>query len=240
MEFKRIRLPRTLASMFMVCIAIVTGITAAQSFVDNISLKGDSHAPITPRAALDSLDTGNARFWQGRLLHRQYPGDIYRADTAHPFAAIVGCMDSRTPTDLMFDRGLGETFGIRIAGNISNPDIIGSLEYAVAVKGVVLIAVIGHSDCGAVKGAISGVQMGSLTQLLDKIKPAIAVVPPDVRPRTVTNPVFVQRVADSNVVMTMRGIMRNSSIVRDSVARGRVMMVGGMYDTRTGHVTFFR
>jgi carbonic anhydrase len=223
---------------------MLTAVLASVSFARRAnaprSPKTPAAARMTPKAALDSLIVGNGRFATGKTWARNYPDERRRAETAHPFAAILGCMDTRTPTDVMFDRTLGETFGIRIAGNIADSNILGSLEYAAKVKGVVLIAVIGHSDCGAVKGAISGVDMGNLTGLLRNIIPAINAVPPHIRPRDTSNPVFVQTVADSNVTWTMKQIRARSPILRELIDAGRVMLVGGMYDVKSGEVRFFQ
>jgi carbonic anhydrase len=227
--------------MIAICATVVVASTSTRSAAGGQSARFEGGgATMSPEQAFDSLKIGNERFWRGRMLVRRYPESIFQGDTTHPFAAILGCIDARTPTDLMFDRGLGETFGVRIAGNFVNGDILGSLEYAVAVKHVSLIAVIGHTDCGAVKGAISNVRMGNLTGLLVKLTPAITAVPSSVQPRDTSNKAFVQRVADSNVTWTINQIRTLSPIIDAAIESRRVKLVGGMYNVKDGKVVFFK
>jgi carbonic anhydrase len=157
----------------------------------------------------------------------------------YPFAVVVSCLDSRAPVEFLFDQGIGDLFNARVAGNVLNDDILGSLEFACKVSGSRLILVLGHSNCGAIKGAIDGVELGKLTGLLDKIKPAAATVSESVQPRTSKNDEFVQKVAEANVRLVMRQIRQQSPILREMIEAGSIGLEGGMYDLATGEVKFF-
>jgi len=198
----------------------------------------DSQAAVTPSRALDMLKEGNARFVGGKMKAR----DLKAAVTAtaagqYPVAAVIGCMDSRAPIELVFDQGLGDVFGLRVAGNVVDKNFLGSLEYATKVVGVKLILVMGHTHCGAVKGAIDDVKLGSLTALLADIEPAIAAAGP---PRgTSKDDAFVDRVAAANVRLQMRHIREGSAVIREMLDSGKVGLVGSMYDVDSGKVVFF-
>jgi carbonic anhydrase len=155
-----------------------------------------------------------------------------------PYAAIVGCIDSRVATELVFDQGIGDIFSARIAGNFVNDDILGSLEFACAAAGAKLILVLGHTECGAVKGACDDVILGNLTQTLVNIKPAVAAVSGYESDRSSKNAQFVQAVAEKNVVLTVERIRRRSPILRGMVDNGQIGLNGAMYDVHTGKVTF--
>jgi len=199
----------------------------------------ERQASITPEAALDKLRAGNARFVAGTSQIRNLPAKV-RATAAsqYPFAVIVSCLDSRQSVELIFDQGIGDVFNARIAGNVINEDILGSLEFACKVSGSKLILVLGHSNCGAIKGAIDGVELGNLTGLLAKIKPAIAEVHGD-EPRTSKNNEFVQKVADENVRLVMRQIREHSPILREMLDQHAIGLAGGMYDLSSGEVHIF-
>ena len=200
----------------------------------------ESQSAMTPAQALDELKAGNARFVAGKPLHRDFPAQVKAtAPGQYPFAVVLSCLDSRQPIEIVLDQGIGDIFSARVAGNVLNDDILGSMEFAGAAVGVKLIAVIGHSNCGAIKGAIDNVQLGSLTGLLDKIKPAEAAVPDDGQPRNSKNDDFVQKVAEANVRSTMQQIRERSPILREMIDKGQIALVGGMYDLETGKVTFF-
>jgi len=155
-----------------------------------------------------------------------------------PLAAIVSCIDSRVLPETVFDQGIGDLFVARVAGNFVNDDILGSLEYATKVAGAKLIIVMGHSGCGAVKGACDGVELGLLTGTLAKIMPALDAVQGDYTPRDSSNPEFVQAVAEMNVRLTLSQLRERSAVQRELIDRSEIGLVGAMYDVRSGVVTF--
>jgi len=213
-----------------VCPAMITAVPPTKA----------EQAAMTPQQALGALEAGNARFVAGRSQVRNLPAKVRAtASGQYPFAVILSCIDSRQSVEVVFDQGIGDVFSARVAGNVLNNDILGSMEFACRISGAKLIAVIGHSNCGAIKGAIDDVQLGHLTGLLKKIKPAIDAVPADVQPRTSKNPEFVDRVAEANVHLVMRQIRERSPILRQMIDEGKIELVGGMYDVSTGNVRFF-
>ena len=196
-----------------------------------------SQAEMTATKALGMLKDGNARFASGGGVHRDFAAQVKAtAGGQYPFAAIVSCMDSRAPVEILFDLGLGDTFSIRQAGNVIDADVLGGLEYASQVIGVKLIVVLGHSQCGAVKGAIEGAELGNLTQLLRKITPAIQGPVPKEKSK---DDAFVAKVAQNNVRLCMKEIREQSPIVRGLLDSGKVGLVGAMYDIENGKVTFY-
>jgi carbonic anhydrase len=200
----------------------------------------ESQAAMTPQKALDELHAGNARFVAGHPLVRNQSADV-KATAAgqYPFAVVLSCLDSRQPIEIVLDQGIGDIFSARVAGNVLNDDILGSLEFACKVSGAKLIAVIGHSNCGAIKGAVDGVDLGNLTGLLARIQPAIGQVPADVQPRNSKNPEFVDKVSEANVRLVMQQIRERSPILREMLDKGQIGLVGGMYDLSTGEVHFY-
>lgn len=199
----------------------------------------ETQAAITPDKALRMLKDGNARFVQGEMLARDYVQQVKATgDGQFPFAAIVGCIDSRAPNELIFDQGIGDIFSARVAGNFVNDDILGSLEFACAVAGAKSIVVLGHTECGAVKGACDDVVLGNLTRTLANIKPAVAAVSGHEADRSSGNAAFVQAVADKNVVLTLERIRERSPILRGMAEKGDIGLAGAMYDVHTGRVTF--
>lgn len=200
----------------------------------------ESQAATTPKQALAELRDGNARFVAGKPLVRNLPAQVKAtASGQYPFAVVLSCLDSRQPIEIVLDQGIGDIFSARVAGNVLNDDILGSLEFACKASGSKLIAVIGHSNCGAIKGAVDGVELGNLTGLLDKIKPAIDQVPADVRPRDSKNLEFVDKVSEANVRLVMKQIRERSPILREMLDKGQIGLVGGMYDLSTGVVRFY-
>ena len=199
-----------------------------------------SQAAMTPAAALEELKAGNARFVSGKPLKRDFPADV-KATAAgqYPFAVVLSCLDSRQPIEIVLDQGIGDVFSARVAGNVLNDDIVGSMEFACKVSGAKLIAIIGHSNCGAIKGAVDNVELGDLTGLLEKIKPALTAVPAEVEPRNSKNPEYVDKVAEANVRLVMQQVRERSAILRDMLDQGQIGLVGGMYDLSTGEVRFF-
>jgi carbonic anhydrase len=201
----------------------------------------ETQAAMTPQQALAELKAGNARFVAGHPLHRNLPADVKAtASGQYPFAVMLSCLDSRQPIEIILDQGIGDIFSARVAGNVLNDDVLGSMEFACKVSGAKLVAVIGHSNCGAIKGAVDDVELGNLTGLLAKIKPAIDAVPDDVQPRTSKNYAFVHAVAEANVRLVMKEVRERSPILREMLDKGEIGLVGGMYDLKTGKVQFFK
>lgn len=198
-----------------------------------------SQKAMTPEMALQMLKEGNARFVQGKVLNCDHMQQVRATgDGQFPFAAIVGCMDSRASNELIFDQGIGDIFSARVAGNFVNDDMLGSLEFAGAAAGAKLIVVVGHTECGAVKGACDDVVLGNLTQTLANIKPAVAAVSGYESDRSSGNASFVQAVADKNVELTIERIRKRSSILRGMADRGEIGLAGAMYDVHKGQVNF--
>lgn len=194
----------------------------------------ESQAAMTPAAALERLQEGNRRFVANSTKQRDWSAKVVAtASGQFPFAAVLGCMDSRAPIEVVFDQGLGDVFGLRVAGNIVNEDELGSLEYAVSV-GTKLIVVLGHTSCGAVKGAIDRVQMGNLTGLLAKIQPAIVAA----GCKDAKDDGCVTRVAEANVRLGLGQIRDRSPYLGSHLDAGTVGLVGALYDVTTGRVTF--
>jgi carbonic anhydrase len=197
-------------------------------------LTREAQAAMTPAQATERLEAGNGRFRANAMKPREWSAKVVAtASGQFPFAAILSCMDSRAPVEIVFDQGIGDVFSVRIAGNIVNDDELGSLEYAVKV-GAKLIVVLGHTKCGAVAGAVGGVKLGNLTGLLAKIGPAIAAAG-----CTGNDEACVTKVAKQNVRHSMSEIKRRSPFIAKSLDEGTVGLVGGMYDVATGKVTFF-
>ena len=200
-------------------------------------------AMLTPNVVLQILKDGNERFVGGTSAgHDVHEALRITAEGQSPFAAVVSCIDSRVPVETVFDLTIGHAFSARVAGNVVGPDVVGSLEFACAVAGSRLIVILGHTGCGAVKGACDGVELGSLTSILDKIQPAVKEVSASRKPRKGGKPSadggFVDAVAEANVRHTMTSLLEQSPILRDLVESRTVGLVGAMYDVRTGHVSF--
>ncbi len=194
---------------------------------------------ITPLLALEYLKEGNKRFTEGRPLSRDFLKQVKETSKGQfPYATVLSCMDSRTPSEIIFDQGLGDIFNIRIAGNIADDDILGSMEYASKVAGSKLILVMGHTDCGAIKGAIDDVKLGNLTKLLEKIKPAIDAVETG-EERNSSNKAFVDLVTKENVLRAIQLIRDKSPILKEMEDKGELKITGGIYNTSTGEVEFF-
>lgn len=192
---------------------------------------------LTPEQAFDVLKEGNKRFVSNLKMNRNLLQQLNEVkDGQHPIAVVLSCMDSRTSTELIFDQGLGDIFSIRIAGNIVNDDIVGSMEYACKVVGSKLIVVLGHSRCGAIAGAVDHVEMGNLTGLLEKIKPAIEKA--DKHNEDSHRQIHYEKVAFSNVLNSMDEILERSSIIRSLFKDGKIGLVGGMYSVENGKVHF--
>lgn len=195
---------------------------------------------LTPHQVLDVLRKGNDRFVNNLKANRNLLQQVNEtSDGQHPMAIVLSCIDSRTSAELIFDQGLGDIFSTRIAGNVLNDDILGSMEFACKVAGAKAIVVLGHSKCGAIKGACDGVQMGNLTGLLHKIENAIALETEIVTDRNSNNEPFVERVAELNVLLVKSQIMQRSPLLAQMVRESQIAIAGGMYDVESGAVTFY-
>lgn len=204
------------------------------------TLTKEMQAAITPSMALELLKEGNKRFVNNLKVNRNLLQQANEtSDGQHPFAVILSCIDSRTSAELIFDQGLGDVFSIRIAGNIINEDILGSMEFACKVAGSKIIVVLGHTKCGAVKGACDHVEMGNLTALLTKIRPAVDDETTTKANRNSNNPEFVEKVASINVKRTVKSIMERSPILKEMIESGAIGIVGGSHNITTGEVEFY-
>ena len=204
------------------------------------TLNKEMQDAISPSMALDLLKEGNKRFINNLRINRnllQQANDT--SDGQHPFAVILSCIDSRTSAELIFDQGLGDVFSVRIAGNIINEDILGCMEFGCKVAGSKIIVVLGHTKCGAIKGACDHVEMGNLTALLNKIRPAVDDEQTTKENRNSTNGEFVEKVGDINVRRSVKSIMEGSTILKEMIENGEIGIVGGTHDIATGQVTFF-
>ncbi|TDO73133.1 carbonic anhydrase [Flavobacterium chryseum] len=204
------------------------------------TLTKEMQAAITPSKALELLKEGNQRFVSNLKINRNLLQQANEtSDGQHPFAVILSCIDSRTSAELIFDQGLGDVFSVRIAGNIINEDILGSMEFGCKVAGSKIIVVLGHTKCGAVKGACDHVEMGNLTALLTKIRPAVDDETETKENRNSGNAAFVENVSAINVKRTVKSIMERSPILKEMIEKGEIGIVGGSHDIATGEVTFF-
>ena len=205
------------------------------------TLTKEMQAAITPSMAVDLLKEGNMRFMNNLKINRNLLQQANEtSDGQHPFAVILSCIDSRTSAELIFDQGLGDVFSVRIAGNIINEDILGSMEFGCKVAGSKIIVVLGHTKCGAVKGACDHVEMGNLTALLSKIQPAVYDENTVKENRNSGNYEFVEKVSTINVKRTVHAIMERSTILKEMIEAGQIGIVGGTHDITTGEVTFFQ
>jgi carbonic anhydrase len=195
---------------------------------------------LTPITAIEVLRKGNERFVNNLKSNRNLLQQVNEtSDGQHPLAIILSCIDSRTSAELIFDQGLGDIFSCRVAGNVLNDDILGSMEFACKVAGAKAIVVLGHSRCGAIKGACDGVKLGNLTTLLHKIDDAIALETETFTDRNSSNAAFVERVAELNVLLVKRQVMERSPLLAQMVANSEIAIVGGMYDVESGAVDFY-
>lgn len=205
------------------------------------TLTKELQSAITPRKALEILQEGNNRFVNNLKAHRNLLEQANETrDGQWPFAIILSCIDSRTSAELIFDQGLGDVFSVRIAGNVVNTDIIGSMEYACKVAGSKLIVVLGHSKCGAIKGACDHVKMGNLTELLSKIQPSIYEEKQTRENRNSSNAEFVENVSEINVKRNVNNIIERSYILEQMLENGEIGIVGAMYNIETGEVEFYK
>ena len=193
---------------------------------------------MTPQQIIDDMKRGNTRFQKGERKPRNYLRE-QRASAAgqYPAAVLLSCIDSRAPAEVIMDLGIGDIFNCRVAGNIENSDILGSMEFACKLMGAKVVVVMGHTSCGAIKGAIANAELGNLTGLLDRIKPAVEATEYSGE-RSATNYTFVNAVARTNVQMTIANIRRDSSVLADMEKQNAIMIVGAMYNLSTGALEF--
>jgi carbonic anhydrase len=195
---------------------------------------------LTPTEALDVLRKGNERFVNNLRANRNLLQQVNEtSDGQHPLAIVLSCIDSRTSAELVFDQGLGDIFSCRVAGNVLNDDILGSMEFACKVAGARAIVVLGHTKCGAIRGACDGVRLGNLTSLLEKIDDAIALETETLIDRRSSNAAFVERVAEQNVLLVKRQVMERSPLLAAMIRESQLALVGGMYDVDSGEVEFY-
>jgi carbonic anhydrase len=204
----------------------------------------DTQDSLSPELALEILKEGNERFVNNIKTHRDLLQQVNDTSSGQfPFAAILSCIDSRTSAELIFDQGLGDIFSIRIAGNILNDDILGSMEFACKMAGSKLIVVLGHTKCGAIEGACNPDsyrdELGHITALLRKIKPAIATETETQSERNAGNKKFVENVTKNNVTITVHEVKEQSPLLREMEQTGKIKIIGGLYDLDTGKVTFY-
>jgi len=198
------------------------------------------HPDMSPAEILETFKIGNQRFLEGKPQYRDHLGDIRRTALGQtPHAIVLGCIDSRKPAEYIFDKGLGDMFNARVAGNFVNTDILGSIEFACKVSGSKLILIMGHNDCGAVKAAIDGVKLGNITPMLENLKPAVASATKTLGKATSEDLSFVAEVAKQNVLLNADKIIQNSPIIAEMVENKEVKIVGCMYDLKTGVVEFY-
>ncbi|MCH1517291.1 MAG: carbonic anhydrase [Flavobacteriaceae bacterium] len=202
----------------------------------------ETQALMTPQTSLTALKEGNERFLNGNQVARILNAQVAETSAGqYPFATVLHCIDSRVSAEHIFDQGIGDLFSIRIAGNFVNEDILGSMEFACKLAGTKVLVVLGHTACGAVKGACDHARLGNLTTLINKLEPAVDAVasPAEESERTSANSQFVDAVAAKNVEMTIADIREKSPILKEMEDNGEIQIVGGMYDISTGKVSFY-
>jgi carbonic anhydrase len=203
------------------------------------TLTREIQASLTPAEAIALLKEGNKRFTNNLKMNRNLLQQVNEtSDEQNPFAIILSCIDSRTSAELIFDQGLGDIFSVRIAGNILNEDILGSMEFACKCAGAKIILVLGHTKCGAIKGACDDIKMDNLSILLEKIKPAIHAEKTITVNRNSTNSEFVEKTAALNVKLTIEQITKRSPLLKSMVEQNQIAIIGGMYDIDSGIVNF--
>ena len=207
----------------------------AQSSTDK-----DSQRSMTPKQALEKLKEGNQRFTSGKMVKRDYLQEVKETSGGqYPFAVLLSCLDSRTSSEIIFDQGIGDIFNARVAGNFVNTDILGSMEFACKAAGAKVILVVGHTSCGAVKGACDHVEMGNLTNVMKEIKPAVESVKNVPGEKSSKNNDFVEAVSKQNVMLAIKEIREKSPILAEMEKNGEIIIAGAMYDISTGSVEFY-
>ncbi len=223
----------------LVLLVTLSGCSTAKPERRELAAISQEQAASTPAEVFDWLQRGNERFASGKLKPRDMLHDQrITAAGQHPRAAILSCIDSRAPAEFIFDAGIGDLFNARIAGNIADADLAGSLEFACKVSGAKLVVVMGHTSCGAIKGACDRVQLGNLTGLLEKIQPAVEAVRDVHGERNSKNNEFVEAAAEANVRLTVQRMRELSPILRGMESEGKIGIVGCIYSLETGRVRF--
>jgi len=216
-------------------------LAAQQEAPSSDVITAEEQAALTPQAVLDGLKEGNQRFVNDNLTPRDYTDQAAKtASGQYPEAIILSCVDSRVPVETIFDKGVGDVFVGRVAGNFVNEDMLGSMEFATEVAGSKLVVVMGHESCGAVKSAIDDVKLGNITAMLEKIKPAVEMTEEYQGEKTTANNEYVTEVVNNNVFHTIEQIREESPIIRELERNGDVLIVGAFYDLDTGKVTFLQ
>lgn len=204
------------------------------------TLTREMQAHLSPEQAIQLLKDGNQRFVSNLKLNRNLLQQVNETSEGQfPFAVILNCIDSRTSAELIFDQGLGDIFSCRIAGNILNEDILGSMEFACHIAGSKVIVILGHTKCGAVQGVCHGIKLGNLTALLDKLQPVVDAELSGKNISDISDPEFMENVARLNVHYVINEIPKRSQVIAEMLGNGKVALVGGMYDVDTGIVTFY-
>lgn len=230
---------RTVVSGFT-ALAFAFLLAPAAAFADGHVQTKASQAAMSPADALEMLKDGHKRFLDRKMKERDYHKQVEAtAKGQYPHSVVLGCIDSRVPPEIVLDQGIGDIFAPRIAGNFVNTDILGSMEFATAAAGSKVIVVLGHTSCGAVKGAADQVELGNLTHTLGNLAPALYAVPGHDGKRTSKNTVFVNAVAEKNVHQTVQNILDRSPVMKDLVDKGKLTVVGAMHDVATGKITWY-
>jgi len=199
----------------------------------------DKQKQLTPDSVLQSFKDGNKRFVEGKLMQRDYSKQVAQTSQGqYPEAIVLSCIDSRVPVEIVFDRGIGDIFVARVAGNVADADVLGSMEYSCKVSGAKLILVLGHSNCGAIKSAIDDVKLGNITGLLDKIQPSVKSFSDYSGDKSSKNYKFVDMVGKKNVNETINVIRKNSPILKEMEDKGEIKIAGAFYDIETGKIEF--
>ena len=224
-------------SFFLVSAGPMAG-TTSEPRIERV-LTAEEQAALTPDQVLRELKQGNKRFTSGTVTSRDHSSMVRDAAFGQfPKAMVLSCVDSRIPVEDVFDRGIGDMFVARVAGNFENTDILGSMEFATKVSGAKLILVLGHTDCGAVKAAIDGAELGNITAMLKNIQPAIDEFSDYDGERNSANKEFVRMVTEKNIRLTMDDIRQRSEIMSALEQEGQLKIVGALYDMHTGNVDF--
>ena len=233
-----IAITRLILSALIIASGISISIAVSAGSGSN-ALTQEQQAAITPAEALSMLKQGNQRFVRGDMTNTDYVAQVKQTSTGQfPFASIVSCLDSRVPPAIVFDRGIGDMFVARVAGNFVNDDILGSLEFAAKLAGSKIIVIMGHTECGAIMGACDGAQLGLLTTTLANINPAVQANVGNYSPANSSNDKFVHAVAEDNVRLNMQKLRDRSIVLREMIDNGEIALVGAMYDINTGKVIF--
>ena len=233
-------LPLLAAFVLVGCSTTQAQVSTSADYDPAVALTAETQAALTPMEVIQRLKDGNERFVTNRAVSRDFLGQVRQtAGGQYPMAAVLGCIDSRVPHEIVFDKGVGDIFSARVAGNFVNTDILGSLEFATAVAGSKVVVVLGHTECGAVKGACDHVELGNLTATLANIAPAVYAVD-DMIPgeQSSKNKDYVQAVAVENVEMTVRNMVERSVVMHELVEQGKLIVIGAMHDVATGEVEF--